>query len=302
MRRFIQSGQLSPEIREAVRKRMVEERTELRNRLAVIEDGTPVEPVTPGFDQTASKWVNDRRSPASLNDDELRLRINIFVSIVSDNRYSALDRANWNERLRYDRQELRARMLRERALREARLRKLNERIVIDQAPAPADDFDMAEANARELEDVLVARPRRQAERRYTIEDFERRPELRAAVPRIEIDTIRFGFNESFVREEEIDKLDKVAEIIERILIAHPDEVFLIEGHTDASGSDFYNLGLSRQRARAVMEALTTYYVIPARSIRTIGYGERFLKIPVPGPEAENRRVSVSRITDFLAEY
>lgn len=254
------------------------------------------------LDNRYRKWVQDRRPPRDLRDDELRLRINIFVNIVNDNRYSGLDRANWNERLRYDRQELRERMLRERALREARLRKANERIVLDQMPAPEDDFDLAEADRRELEDALVSKPRRQAERRYSIEDFERRPELRDAVPRIEIDTIRFGFNESFIREEEIGKLDKVAEIIERILIANPDEVFLIEGHTDASGSDSYNLGLSRQRAAAVKQALVTYYVIPARSIQTVGYGERYLKIPVPGPEAENRRVSVSRITDFLARY
>jgi hypothetical protein len=34
--------------------------------------------------------------------------------------------------------------------------------------------------------------------------------------RVEIDTVRFGFNEAFVRAEEVDKLDRLGEIMERI--------------------------------------------------------------------------------------
>ena len=87
--------------------------------------------------------------------------------------------------------------------------------------------------------------------------------------------------------------------IERVLAAHPNEIFLIEGHTDAVGSDAYNLTLSRQRAVAVKEALSEYFVIPAENLRTAGYGERFLKIPTAEEEQENRRVSVSRATSLL---
>jgi OmpA family len=83
--------------------------------------------------------------------------------------------------------------------------------------------------------------------------------------------------------------------------AHPNEVFLIEGHTDAVGSDAANLALSRKRAEAIKKALTTYYIIPQRSLRTVGYGERYLKIPTAEAEAENRRVSVSRATTVIGE-
>ena len=89
--------------------------------------------------------------------------------------------------------------------------------------------------------------------------------------------------------------------MEKILAARPGEVFLIEGHTDAVGSAAYNLSLSRQRSQAVKEALTTYYVIPARNLETIGYGERYLKIPTDEPEQENRRVGLRRVTPLVGE-
>jgi outer membrane protein OmpA-like peptidoglycan-associated protein len=168
-------------------------------------------------------------------------------------------------------------------------------------PGEPRDIDAAEVDDAEIEDFLVAKPRRKIERRYTIGELEDSDTLRDAMPRIEIDTIHFGFGEAFVREEEVENLDRIAEIMERILAAHPREVFVIEGHTDAVGSYAFNLRLSRQRARAVKQALTTYYVIPGENLRTVGYGERFLKIPTSEPEGENRRVSIARATALIGE-
>ena len=119
------------------------------------------------------------------------------------------------------------------------------------------------------------------------------------MPAIEVDTIRFGFNEAFVREEEIPQLERIGEIIERIVASNPDEVFLIEGHTDAVGSDGYNLGLSEKRADAVRDAMLRYFNISAQNIETIGYGEQFLKIQTLEEEQENRRVTIRRITPLL---
>jgi outer membrane protein OmpA-like peptidoglycan-associated protein len=132
-----------------------------------------------------------------------------------------------------------------------------------------------------------------------VEEIERTPAARNAVARIEIDTVNFGFGEGFLREEEIDKLDRIAQVLERILAKNPEEIFLLEGHTDAVGSDASNLALSRQRAQAVKEALTTYYVIPTENLKTVGLGERYLKIPTQQAEAENRRVSLARITQLV---
>ena len=164
-----------------------------------------------------------------------------------------------------------------------------------------DDVFAAEVDDEELADVLAAPPRRKVRAPLYGGRDQRSPEARDAVARIEIDTVHFGFGEGFLREEEIDKLDRIAQVLERILAKNPGEVFMLEGHTDAVGSDAANLQLSRQRAQAVKEALTTYYVIPAENLKTVGLGERYLKIPTQQAEAENRRVSLARITPLVGE-
>jgi len=208
------------------------------------------------------------------------------------------DRRYLGDRLYSDRRE------RERYWRDRRDRNdLNIDININLGPdrEPPEAAFMDEIDDEELEDYLVAAPRRKVARRYTVEEIEEDPEVRTAMPSIEIDNIHFGFNESFVREEEVEKLDRIAEVIEKILAAHPGEVFMIAGHTDAVGSDAYNLNLSRERAVAVKKALTSYYVIPAKNLVTAGYGERYLKIPTADAEEENRRVSLQRVTPLVGE-
>jgi outer membrane protein OmpA-like peptidoglycan-associated protein len=316
IRNLLKRNHLSRASHDRLRDKLVLDRTVLRSRMAAVtgdgnggsgnggvspgSTGADGRPVSGGIDpKLLNMYRTDRRPPRELSDRELRQRISITVNVLSGNLYPD-ERPSWQSRLTEDRAQLRERLLEERARRAAKLRAQRDKVILDQRQAQFDDLDAAEANDSELQDVLASAPRRKFDRRYSINDFENRPDLRDAVPRIEIDTIHFGFNEGFVREEEIDNLDRVAEIMERILSSNPNEVFLIEGHTDASGADYYNLGLSRQRAEAVVKALTTYYVIPARNLRTVGYGERFLKIPVDGPEPENRRVSVSRITDVVS--
>ena len=73
----------------------------------------------------------------------------------------------------------------------------------------------------------------------------------------------------------------------------PERNVLIEGHTDSSGSDSYNLELSQRRANAVEELLIIQGVDPTR-ILTRGYGEQY---PVVANDSaagrqQNRRVEV----------
>ena len=88
--------------------------------------------------------------------------------------------------------------------------------------------------------------------------------------------------------------------MERLLKDNPAETFLIEGHTDAVGTDEANLGLSDQRAEAVASALTDVFGIPAENLSTQGYGEQYLKVQTEGEERENRRVAIRRITPLVA--
>ncbi|MCA0432632.1 MAG: OmpA family protein [Proteobacteria bacterium] len=248
----------------------------------------------------------DRRRSEDLTDSELRRRVSVIVEFERDNSYQDYDedtRSVWRDRVRRDREILRERMGEERRRRARELASADDGLVVNVRPRRDNIRSVfeAEADDEELEDVLIAAPAKKPRQRIRIEDIERQPEVRAAMPRIDIDTIRFGFNEAFVREEEIDNLDRVASIMERILQRNPREIFLIEGHTDAVGSDAYNLQLSKARAEAVKKALTSYFVIPPRNLQTVGLGERYLRIPTQEPEAENRRVSVSRATPFVGE-
>ena len=78
-------------------------------------------------------------------------------------------------------------------------------------------------------------------------------------------------------------------------------MFLIEGHTDATGTDDDNLSLSDRRAESVSVVLTDEFQIPPENLTTQGYGEQQLKVQTPGPERANRRVTVRRITPLLQQ-
>lgn len=120
------------------------------------------------------------------------------------------------------------------------------------------------------------------------------------MPRVDLDTIHFDFGSWDVETSQYPLLERVARIINRIIDRHPDEMLLIEGHTDAVGSDEDNLSLSDRRAEAVAEILTREFQVPAENLSTQGYGEQFLKINTPGPERTNRRVAIRRITPLLS--
>jgi outer membrane protein OmpA-like peptidoglycan-associated protein len=68
--------------------------------------------------------------------------------------------------------------------------------------------------------------------------------------------------------------------------------FVLEGHTDAVGSDAYNLQLSARRAEAVQSYLRELYRIDPERMATIGKGERELLLPEQPGAAPNRRVRV----------
>ncbi len=69
--------------------------------------------------------------------------------------------------------------------------------------------------------------------------------------------------------------------------------FLVEGHTDAQGSDTFNLDLSERRAQAVCDYLVSRGV-PSEETRSVGYGEQrpIAENSTPEGRADNRRVEI----------
>jgi len=312
---------LSDEMSGRLRDRLRDDRDELRNRVAERDDrqrdrqwggdqGGDEGGVDYGDrrrefgrDELTRRLLQDRRPSQALNVRQLNRRIDAARMVLDDRNLRGPDRFRIEDGLRSDRRALRMRLIAFRRDRYDEYRReggLNIVIVPGAPPRPRPNIAAAEVDDEMIEEQLIAPPTREIDRRYSVEEIRERPALRQTMPGVEIDTIHFGFNEAFVREEEIENVERIGRILEKIVIANPDEVFMIEGHTDAVGSDPYNLDLSQQRADSVKQSLTEFFNIAPQNLETIGYGEQFLKIPAEEEEPENRRVTVRRITPLLA--
>jgi len=149
-------------------------------------------------------------------------------------------------------------------------------------------------------EFLEQPPVEKVERLYSVDEVKRSARVRDSVRRIDLDTITFETGSAVIADSEVERLDGVANAMLRILEKNPAETFLIEGHTDAVGSDNSNLALSDERAEAVASALSTVFEIPPENLTTQGYGEQYLKIDTAGAERQNRRVAIRRITALVA--
>lgn len=165
-----------------------------------------------------------------------------------------------------------------------------ERYIVDYDSASYDD----------VYEALSAPPVERLERGYSLEEVRQSYELRERMRRIDLDTINFAFAAWDVDEDQYPKLERIAEAMKRIIDRNPDEMFFLEGHTDAVGSDIDNLSLSDRRAETVAIILSDTFRVPAENLTTQGYGEQFLKVETEGPSRANRRVSVRRITPLLS--
>jgi outer membrane protein OmpA-like peptidoglycan-associated protein len=148
--------------------------------------------------------------------------------------------------------------------------------------------------------ALEAPPLEPPERAYALDEIRYNYNLRARMRRIVIDTINFELGSWELSPDQIGRLEYIADAIRRIISRNPNEVFLIEGHTDAVGPDEDNLSLSDRRAETIAAILTEHFQIPPENLVTQGYGEQHLLVPTPGPEPANRRAEVIRITPLLA--
>ena len=160
--------------------------------------------------------------------------------------------------------------------------------------------DYEEASYEDVYDALIAPPVERLERSYSLEEVRQSYPLRQRMRRVDLDAINFDFASWEVAPDQYPKLERIAEAMKRIIDRNPDEIFMIEGHTDAVGSDIDNLSLSDRRAESVAIILSDTFRVPPENITTQGYGEQFLKVDTLGPSRANRRVAVRRITPLLS--
>ena len=103
------------------------------------------------------------------------------------------------------------------------------------------------------------------------------------------DQVKFEFEKARLHSEATEALDEFASK----LVSANESVFIeIQGHTDASGAEDYNLELGYKRAEAVLRYLNMRHGLPLHRMSAISYGET---APVADNKtregrAQNRRV------------
>ena len=108
--------------------------------------------------------------------------------------------------------------------------------------------DYEDASPELIYDTLLAPPVERIERRYTLDEIRYSPSVRQRMPSIDLNTITFETGSWDIAPDQASKLQSIADGLNRAIERNPREVFLIEGHTDATGNDTDNLSLSDRRA------------------------------------------------------
>ncbi len=161
-------------------------------------------------------------------------------------------------------------------------------------------LDARTADEQRVYEFLGRPPVERINRLYSVDEVKRSARLRDVMRRLEIGDLTFDSGSAALSAEQYGSLAIVAEAMYRLLEENPREMFLIEGHTDAVGSDVSNLALSDARAETVAVVLTQNFGIPPENLATQGYGERYLAVRTEGAERLNRRVTVKRITPLVS--
>ncbi len=86
---------------------------------------------------------------------------------------------------------------------------------------------------------------------------------------MDLPNIEFDIGKATLKRVSFAILNKAGEILSR----YKDKKFIVEGHTDNSGTEEFNLALSKKRAASVFEYLKKNSNIDESQVEIIGYGE-----------------------------
>jgi len=101
--------------------------------------------------------------------------------------------------------------------------------------------------------------------------------------------ITFATDQSYISSGFNDTLNAIAKVMNKY-----EKTYLsVEGHTDSTGKDSYNMNLSRERAQSVKDYLVNQQIMAAR-VSTKGYGETrpIATNKSANGRAQNRRVEI----------
>ena len=127
------------------------------------------------------------------------------------------------------------------------------------------------------------------EQRKKLEEIVKKEDL----PRIDIE-IGFDYDSAAIRSDSVKDVIELGKALASDALAG--SRIVLNGHTDAAGSDAYNQELSERRAVSVRKFLVDNFGIKPDRLVAIGYGEESLKNTGDPLASENRRVEVINLT------
>lgn len=167
---------------------------------------------------------------------------------------------------------------------EADAAKRQAAIAQETADRQAGELSAAGANA-ERDQALIAEQERQ------LKELNAKKTERGLV--ITLGDVFFSTNQAQLKSGGMRNVQKLADFLKQ----YPQRKVLVEGHTDSTGSDSYNQGLSERRANAVRTALIDKGINSDR-ITTRGYGESF---PVASNDTASTRQLNRRVEIIISD-
>ncbi len=197
-----------------------------------------------------------------------------------------------------------------RVLRRAQYDRLGRELVLLDEFAPERPVNVADlprprvVGATRSEDAalraaIAARQIEKLGRGFSWRQLRDIAEVRVLAAEVDVERVTFASGSAAITPEQANALADLGEVMQDMLVKNPAEMFLVEGHTDATGAAALNLALSDRRAESVALALSEYFAIPPENMIVQGYGETELRIDTQASEPQNRRVAVRLITPLL---
>ena len=159
------------------------------------------------------------------------------------------------------------------------------------APVKTRGFDPTAPTREAKQHELNTKLREFKTRQITVEERTEVVKLieESKSPNVDVQ-ILFAFDSADILPEAKPSLDELGKALTDPKLTGG--AFLIAGHTDAKGSDEYNLALSQRRAASVKAFLVETYKVDEGRLSVIGFGEEQLKNKEDPLADENRRVQI----------
>jgi len=152
------------------------------------------------------------------------------------------------------------------------------------APAPQADPAVKAKEANFIDSV-----RNRKSRSLSLDERDQIAEIAAAKPAIDLE-IKFDYNSADISKNSLTAVQELGKALSNPSLKG--STFVVAGHTDAIGSDPYNMDLSERRADTIKHYLVEKFGIAGSDLVTVGYGKTRLKDTSNPTAPINRRVQV----------